>query len=100
MEVPPAARVVDEALRRPGACSGSTKTCDESVASSESVFTASEVCCASLEMVRARDATHKAVALRRAATAGETEFRNGANDVSHMRSNLRVEGHDDLGLAR
>lgn len=79
-----AARVVDQGLSGTGGGSGSPIARCEGEASSESDVAACEVCCASAEMERARAATHSAVALRRAQAAGESESRNGCQDVEHV----------------
>ena len=54
-------------------------------------WAANEIDRAASEVPRARDATHSAVALRRAATAGDTEPRNGSHEHANVQSGVSIQ---------
>ena len=74
---------------------GSAPARCEGEASSESDVAACEVDSASDEVERAFDATHSAVALNRAQTAGDNETRNGCNEVPHVLGNVGANSSKD-----
>jgi hypothetical protein len=78
--------------------SGESETLDVGETPGESPSATREVCCATLEVERARDATHSAVALNRAETAGETETRNGCQEVLHVLAYIRSQPLEDRAL--
>lgn len=78
---------------------GSPIASDEGEASSESVFTASEVSSASFDVERARDATHSAIALRTAPAGSESESTNGCQDVEHVPSDVDRKSSQDRALS-
>ena len=60
--------------------------------------TASDVDCAALEVERARDATHSAVALRSAATAGDSEVRMDCQKPVGVQSGMWCESFDVVAV--
>jgi len=83
--------VVDQDFFWSGARSSDTKTRCVSGCMSESVTAACEVCCASAEVERAFDATHSAIALRRPATAGESDSRVCCHELQDMQTSMRSQ---------
>jgi hypothetical protein len=100
VEVESASGVVDEGLGGPsaGPCSPVAKC--EGEASSESVVAACEVESASDDVERALDATHSAVALNRAQTAGDRETRNGVKEVEPVQSGCGLNSAENRCLMR
>jgi hypothetical protein len=81
-------RLLYEALLGSCASGGDALCTCELLGSAEQIKAACEVHCAACEVVRARDATHSAVALRSAATAGDTESRNGCQEAGEVQGSM------------
>lgn len=72
---------MDQDLFRTRTSSARTESAGEACPVRECLIAATEVRCAALEVVRARDATHSAIALRSAESAGEMEARNSIKEL-------------------
>lgn len=92
------ARGLYERFLRACTTSGGTITLDVGEGPPEFVRAASEVCCATCEVVRARDATNSAIALRSAPSAGESETRKSAKDADGVQSGMRVHLREHEGF--
>jgi hypothetical protein len=88
---------LQEGFLRACTTASDTVTTDEGEGSSEVASAASEVCRATREVIRARDATHSAIALRRADSAGESETRKPVKDAQGVLSGMGMHLREHEG---
>lgn len=89
-----ACAVFDEGFCRAARMSGESTTLDVGEGGAEYRRAACDVDCAATDVVRARDATHSAIALRTAPSAGDNERRKLGQEVHGVLSGMGLHRGD------